>query len=73
VAIEVVGDRESVRDVIAKYAPGAARVFYPYPLQYRTDDATADGQNLLVIVFSRAALAAFDQRDAAGARPLGAN
>ena len=75
VAIGVVGDRQSVRDVIAKYGPGAAQVFYPYPLEYGADNATADGQNLLVMVFPRSALAALDQRDAAAARPrpLGAN
>ena len=75
VAIGVVGDRQSVGDVIAKYGHGAVQVFYPYPLEYRADDVTADGQNLLVMVFPRAALAALDQKDAAAVqpRPPGAN
>jgi hypothetical protein len=66
VAIGVVGDRQSVRDVIAKYGPSAAQIFYPYPLEYRADEAAADGENLLVMIFPRAAL---DRLPAAAAPP----
>lgn len=70
VAIGVVGDREAVRAVIEKYRPRATQVFYPYPLEYRADDESPDEQNLLVMVFPRAALPALDHpSDAALATP----
>jgi hypothetical protein len=55
IAIGVVGDT-GVSAVINKYAPMATRVFYPYPLEYRADAESPVGQNLLVVVFPRAAL-----------------
>ena len=61
VAIGVVGDRQGVREVIDKYAPKAKQVFYPYPLAYRVGDDSPDGQNLLLMIFPRAALAALDE------------
>ncbi|HVA83880.1 MAG TPA: hypothetical protein VNF28_03180 [Candidatus Binataceae bacterium] len=61
VAIGVVGDHRAVRAVIEKYGPKAAQVFYPYPLEYRANDESPDGQNLLLMVFPRAALAVLDQ------------
>jgi hypothetical protein len=71
VAIGIVGDRQAVRAVIERYGSKAAQIFYPYPLEYRADDESPDGQNLLLIVFPRAALGLLDQpADAPGAVPF---
>lgn len=61
VAIGVVGGRRAVRAVIAKYGPQAAQVFYPYPLAYRAGKHSPEGQNLLLMVFPRTALAGLDR------------
>ena len=70
VAIGVVGSRRGVRTVITKYGADAAQVFYPYPLAYRADRDSPEGQNLLLMVFPRAALAKLDSAaDRSSLRP----
>jgi hypothetical protein len=76
VAVGVVGDRQGVRALIEKYGPRATQIFCPYPLEYRAsppkyglNDGSPDGQNLLLMVFPRAALAELDQQSDAAAWP----
>ncbi len=74
VAVGVIGDHQGVRALIEKYGPKATQIFYPYPLEYRAspqkyrqnakyrlNKGSPDGQNLLLMVFPRAALALLDQ------------
>ena len=75
VAIGLVGDRDGVAALLRKYSPSATRIFYPYPLDYNTKRRFPDGQNLLLMVFPRAALGALDAGEganAASAPPPGA-
>jgi hypothetical protein len=60
VAIGIVGDRAGVAAILRQYARAAARVYYPYPLIYHAERDFPDGQNLLLMVFPRAALGALD-------------
>jgi hypothetical protein len=67
VAIGIVGDRAGVEATLREYARSAAQVFYPYPLVYRAERDFPDGQNLLLMVFPRAALGALDSGHRANA------
>ncbi|MBE3604723.1 hypothetical protein IMX07_13915 [bacterium] len=60
VAIGIVGDRAGIEATLRNYSRAAAQIFYPYPLSYRAGRDFPDGQNLLLMVFPRAALGALD-------------
>jgi hypothetical protein len=60
VAIGIVGDRAGIEAILRKYSRAASQVFYPYPLTYRAERDFPDGQNLLLMVFPRAALSALE-------------